>query len=372
MSFIKDYVEYASELTDANINFHTFVGLSILSTTLSNKNFFMFGDQKIYPNLWIILIAPSSQFRKSTCINIGKRLLDHSLILPSEFSHEALVELLAKKPRGCFFFSEFMSLMGLLQREYMSGVKALLTELYDSPEYFKRITREKETEIKNVCLNFLSATTKEWFLKNTKESDMMAGFLPRFLFIPAWSKEQDLPIPPAVDEEKRRNLYDNLQSFNNVKTGQMKLSDEAYQEYKEFYIKYKTHQHDILDAFFRRFEIYCIKFAMLHEKDKNKQSNIISRESVKEATNNVNWITRQLIALYNEEFAFTQFQANTQKFVKFLKSRGGRASRVDVFNYTHLRKIEIEEIIKTLIVGEKLQIIMEKTDGRDKIFYKLS
>ena len=372
-TFLEEYIEYASELTDAPIFFHNFVALSLLSTVISNKIFFMFGDQKIYPNLWIILIAPSSHFRKTTCINIGKRLLNPTLILPSEFSHEAIVELLEYKPTGCFFFSEFMSLMGLLQRDYMAGVKAFLADIYDSPELYRRTLKRKDIEIKNVCINFLSATTKEWFTKSLKESDLMAGFMPRFLLVPALIKERDMSIPPAVDIERKDKLYHRLQVFENgVVTGQMLLSDEAKQRYHEFYIKYKKFQHPLLDAFFRRFEIYCIKFAMLYEKNKDKKSNIISQESMTEAINNINWISKQLINLCENELTFTKFQENSQKVIKYLKSKNNIVSRVDLLNNIRLSTKELDEVLNTLLQSEKIRLIEERGEGtRKKRIYEM-
>ena len=110
MDFVNDYMEYASTLTDAPDEFHNFMALGILSTVIGNQAYIPFGTNRIYPNLWIILLAQSSFFRKSTSLTLGTRLLRDmhkgGLILPDEFSREQLVQNLAKQSRGLFVWSE--------------------------------------------------------------------------------------------------------------------------------------------------------------------------------------------------------------------------------------------------------------------------
>lgn len=114
--FLKLYKEYCEEVTDSHPNYHDFVGIATVGVILGNGCYLPFGDTRIYPNIWLILLGDSSFARKTTALNIGKRLLSEvspAKIYPNEFSHEKIQSLLEEKPAGCFYFSEFLSLMGV-------------------------------------------------------------------------------------------------------------------------------------------------------------------------------------------------------------------------------------------------------------------
>ena len=114
MNFLKEYVSYASELTDADPAFHEGVGLGIVAAACGNNFFFQFGDQKLYSNLYILLLGDSSTSRKTTCLTIGKNTLSYArpeALLVNEGSYEKILQILSKNPTGVFCFSEFMSLL---------------------------------------------------------------------------------------------------------------------------------------------------------------------------------------------------------------------------------------------------------------------
>ena len=93
-SFLDIYQHYAEEVTDASPDYHAFMGLVTLASVVGNRVFMPWGDTNIYPNMWVILIGKSTLDRKTTSINISKRLLfrfNHKLIYPNEFSYEKLV-----------------------------------------------------------------------------------------------------------------------------------------------------------------------------------------------------------------------------------------------------------------------------------------
>lgn len=170
------------------------------------------GGHRLYPNFWIVLIAPSSFFRKTTSLYTARRILQKAnpdRILPEEFSQEKLFETLQEKPIGTFFYSEFMSLMGLLKRDYMAGCKAFLTMLYDSLPYpYIRTTKNATYTIQNPCISLLTATTTDWFLAETKATDMRGGFffLPRFLLVPARKKKEKHLFDEVIPDISQENF----------------------------------------------------------------------------------------------------------------------------------------------------------------------
>jgi len=169
-SYLSRYMEYASKLTDAPDQFHVFAGLSALSTI------------------------------------IGNRHVDETAVLPDEFSPESLLSTLESRPQGLFFWGELRSKLAYFQRSYMAGMQAMLTELYDCPPIYTRLLKDSRHTIHNPCIGILAASTKEWLRASITEGEMKGGFLQRFMYVLAHSKEKHLAIPDRADMTKQNEL----------------------------------------------------------------------------------------------------------------------------------------------------------------------
>ena len=218
-TFIDYYLDYASPLTDAPKDFHYFTALTIMASVIGNQVYIPFGDSRIYTNIWAVLLAPSSLYRKTTAINIGKKLLyraNSEAIFPNESTPEALYDLLERTPQGLFVWSEFAGALANFERSYNVGLKELLTDLYDSFPEYKRKLKGKEFIIKNPCINILTASAVDWFNSRIKEGDIKGGFLARFIYIPASQKTKRVGIPPEADISLGNKLVFMLQEYQKV------------------------------------------------------------------------------------------------------------------------------------------------------------
>ena len=131
--FIEVYMDYAGELSEAPDIFNQFMALALLSSVAGNKIYMPWGGAKLFPNVWFILVAASSSFKKSQSFVPTMKLLHRTAperILPNAFSMEKLLTTLSKNPAGSFFFGEFKSLMEAMQRSYADCI-GLVTELFD-------------------------------------------------------------------------------------------------------------------------------------------------------------------------------------------------------------------------------------------------
>lgn len=367
MNFITDYLDYASEITDAPLEFHQFVSYGILASVIGNKLFFAFGDTKIYPNLWLILLAPSSAYRKTTSMSIGKRILSQvepAAILPNEFSTEKLIETLAARPCGTFFFSEFMSLMGLMARDYMQGAKSFLTDIYDCPMTYTRELKGKQFKIVDPCISLISATTQTWFVEKLKESDIGGGFLPRFLIVPSNRKLKDMPLPPMADKDKQKTLTNHLKTLSSY-SGQMVFSEDAKRVYLQWYQQQKGVELNSFSAFAYRLQTYFIKIAMILQCSHVPLKRIIDEGTANETKIVINWLLNSLKVVESGEMAFNRYQENDLKVTKLLQRRG-KLSRADVLMGTRLASRELNESMQTLTENGTLTITHERPDGGGK------
>jgi len=210
--FIKDYCDAASACTDAPVGFHLLMAYALLSTCAS-KIEMDFGAQPIRPNLWILLLAPTSFFRKSTCLSIARKIInqvDQSLIMPSEFSKEKLYDIIADRSdflSGAFIWSEFGGVMATLEKTFMAGTKEFFADLFDIPDvYSKSLKKEGSQPIRNGYFSVWTASSISWFVSRIKEVDIQGGFLTRFMFCFVNHKPRNITLPPPLPEGSKMAL----------------------------------------------------------------------------------------------------------------------------------------------------------------------
>lgn len=369
-NFLDEYVKFASDLTDAPIDFHRFIGYSIVSTLINRRIFFPFGHKPIYPNLWIILLGASSLVRKTTSLEIGKSFvqdIDRSLIFPNEFSQEKIVEVLSRKPHGIFFYSEFMTLMGLLQKDYMAGAKAFLTDLYDCPRNYIRDTFKQTIEIKEPFLNIVSATTLEWFLEQIKEGDLAGGFLSRFIIIPGKRTSRYLALPPEEDLKERFKLIQLLKSTMAHRAGKIYFNPEALKAHSQWYMQY-TESMALVDprihSFLIRLMQYVLKFSMLECVCKNEDS--ISLSSFNTAIQQVNWIKHHLCETA-QTIQFTKESKYRYRILSMIKDHAAAGiERSDLLRNANISAKELSGILETLVQRNQIACRFIKRNGSFK------
>jgi len=202
--FLRSYLDWASKYTDAPLAFHLATALSMVATAMGNKVKAWAWGRDLYPNLWIVILSPSGFYRKTTCIRLGMRILKRELgdvVLPSEWSKEKVIGLLAQNPAGLFEWDEFGAALGMLSKDYMTGSKETLTKLFDSMDTYSRVTGTggQSGTIDKPAPNILGGSTIEWLSERVKDGDLRGGFMSRFLFIPGTQKEPEKDFHAAYD-----------------------------------------------------------------------------------------------------------------------------------------------------------------------------
>ena len=352
-NFLDRYVEVASKSTDAPIEFHRFIGYAVAGIALARNIHFPFGANNIYPNFYMTIIAPSSTYRKSTVLAIGQKVLGrwrkHS-ILPAEFSQEKLLDILEQQPEGAFFYYEFKTLLGLLRRDYMQGVKAFLTEMYDCPPFYDRATKARNVHIENPCMSIISATTMEWFLEMVKKGDLTGGFLTRFLFIPTTTRGKPMSIPPRLEDSDINKLVVHLEDIVRVR-GEMSLSEEAHAIYDRWYHSkmgsLENEENKAYVSSMSRMAVNVIKFAMINAIIYNKTT-IIQKEHLQSAIQTVNWLAKQMEIIIKEEVEDTYIGKLMKRVLKYLKEHNGEANSRDILRNMSIQSRPLTDVLENL------------------------
>jgi len=200
---LREYVDFATPLTDAPGGYHLAVGLAVLGALLGSRVSIPFGARPLFPNLYVTLLGRSTFSRKTTSIAIGQKILGHFEAvsnLPSEFSPEAFLDRLQRSPAGLLVYPELARALTTFRRDYMSGMVERLTELYDCPPVYSREPRGRTFSIEQPVVSILAASTVEWLAKTMGEDDVRGGFFPRFVFVPEGQPQhQHVAIPSEPD-----------------------------------------------------------------------------------------------------------------------------------------------------------------------------
>ena len=317
-----------------------------------------FGDDRIYGNSWNVLLGPSSTYRKSTVVKFARRTLGYlsagqpdAYVFPDEFSKEAFVSVLSEKPQGLLTYREFSGALAGFSRDYMSGIKELLADLYDCPEHYERVVGKQKLTATNVCLSILAASQTDWLLDKLHENDMRGGFLARFTFWPAFYKRRFLAIPPEPDAQKRGELLRHLNSIRKLE-GPLVLPTSVRDQY---HIWLQEHERQLealpragqLGPFWSRMGITTLKLALvLHVGTAGTL--LMDDAALTSAIGLTDFLKAALGKLFEEEIAFTPGMKDRQKVLRLITNRPGISYR-DLLRASSLTKKQLEPALETLL-----------------------
>lgn len=375
--FVREYIDFAIECTDAPVQYHIMSAFIILSTIMKGDLWLEFGNTMLKPNIWAIIVGPSSGFRKTESLGIARTIIgmyDPKLIYPKEFTGERLMEIMSDRAQGAFFFSEFGSFISNLNKSYMVGVKEVLTELYDckdDPSPQRSTKSGGDIYIRNPYINMYAASTLDWITGKITEEDIMSGFLPRWLLMPAVRKTLHYGLPPKADKLKRNAL---VQQLHHIATlgGEVDRSriEDRFETWSKELDDRINGLSGKLQPFLTRYEIYALKIAMLYEISYNFRKPVsISPESLEYAISFMEFMFTQTREIIETKMAFSKFEKDRLKVVELIDNKNGSISRSMLIRYAHMLSSDLDKIVNNLVNDGTIEI--ENQQGGGPIIYKM-
>jgi uncharacterized membrane protein len=221
--------------------FHQAAGLWLLATAVGRR---LYGEApwgvKIYPNLYLMLVAGTTFYRKSTAYKLAEQVARAAIphmLMPTPGSPERFQEALAGRMPSNFdklpkvqqerltkgqpfaaqrglLKDEVAGLFGAInKRDYMTGMKDLLMELYDCPDYFDKDTQTGLNIVENAALSILGVTTPASLSCAVSMGDWDNGLLIRFALL---TPEPNYTERPAAKTYRAvpQTLVDDLRSLH--------------------------------------------------------------------------------------------------------------------------------------------------------------
>lgn len=194
-SWLEGLKEFVEE-TEAPRQFWLWSGISTLASAMQRKTWLFFGQEKLYPNIYVLLVGPPA-CRKNAPIAFSKRILGElNVPVAADSSSKRRFTTALEKTSATeqFYFkgkpmpqcalsltsSEFSSIFAVNLKEMVE----VLTDVYDSQDVWKYETEGKgQDKLYNVCVNCLAATTPGWIMDNLPQSAIGGGFTSRFVIV---------------------------------------------------------------------------------------------------------------------------------------------------------------------------------------------
>jgi hypothetical protein len=261
-TFIGTYLQYCDN-SETPYAYDFWTALWMLSVAVGRGIVVDRPSAPIYLNLYCVLVAESGVTRKSTAVRRSVNLVrdlcgDDNLLVESKITPEKLENDLFLqtiefgRAQATIAIDEMVKFLG--KERYVEQMPTLLTDLYDCPAIRSgggTLLRGR-TLLKDVYLNFLSASTPSWLLRAVNPDVIEGGFTSRVIFVVAEKPKQRSPWPKEADsayrEECARQLGEIRERANRVAT--IQVSPGALKKFSAWY-KSRDIRRDVFRASFQ-------------------------------------------------------------------------------------------------------------------------
>lgn len=378
-SWHEAFAECVSPHSDAPDNFIIWSALSLIGATLKDNVWFEYGTYTIYPNLFIILVAPPG-IGKGTAMNIIENMIEETepnrLVntLSDRITAEKILIRIAdgwaKAPsiknqqlvigamdHSCLCFStELRVLLGA--SEWMLE---FLEEAWSKTKYDNETKNKGSVFIKEMCFSLLAASVPDFLRNVNREAKMVisGGFTSRCLFIYADAPSKDLPWPePLKDNKRSKALYDDLVAdlkTISVMSGKFSVDASAKILFENFLklnrqLAAKEYSEAVLNSR-ARIKANTLKLAMVFSASRG-DSLIINQVDMVNAIVEITKVIERLGKLFRGagEGMDTATSARVQEFIE----KCGRTTEKEIYRALHAHINSPETLNRILYVLETI------------------
>lgn len=372
MDFFKQYFDYVGE-TEAPALYHRWCAVSLVGAMLGRQVHIPFGHGKIYPNQYIMLMG-SPGARKSSAINIGKKLLastGYKRFAPDRTSKERFLmdirqhtdedfetdlELLAfDAPSELYVVAEeFTDFVGQGGMEFMT----MLTKLWDNMEKYEHPKiHGKSIVVEKPTVNILGGNTVQGLALALPPEALGNGFMSRLIFVHAEPTGKKITFPKPVCQDTMTALTSHLLSIKEEIKGAITYSKDSLHVLDRLYKEFV----DVEDSRFkhygsRRFT-HLLKLSMIIAVSGLKH--IIEEEDVLKANTLLHYTELRMPKALGE-FGKSKYSDVSNTIIDMLSKTHKPLSMNEVWKQVakDLNKIsELGDIMKNLVTSGKVQVV---------------
>lgn len=234
----------------------------------------------VHLNMYVILVSESGIMRKSTSIRIATGIVrdflseskSNVLLFESKTTMGMLLNELSRSSKqngssqGVLVASELAAVLG--RGGGLSGLPALLTDLYDCPD--SRVgggsLNSGQLNLQNVYFSFLGGSTPSWLAKAVRPEIIEGGFTSRCYFINGRNRKRTIAWPEGEDDgSSREHLSERLCQIaaKSKKYQRLSITDKAKARFSKWYADRPMHKDTYRESFESREDAHALRFAGL-------------------------------------------------------------------------------------------------------------
>lgn len=299
------YVDYASQVSPQTPrSFHETAALWLMSVAIARRVYVKMSFADILPNLFVLWVARSTIWSKTTAMNVATRLAEKTfrhLLGPQDMTPEALyADMCGKEPpnikefndtamavwkaerdfsaqRG-FAWDEISGFLAKSQKEYNAGLIEAFLKFYDCSDYKGTTKGGGRVWVRNSYVSVLGASTPVMMQQHFQNSQLANnGWWQRFIIVtpegdkPEYSRNEGYVREPPHLQSWLHNIYARLPmpSYPDVATPvELELSDDVMQVWGQYDKAMRSdlqddNLSDSMSSTYSRFSTLSIKVATI-------------------------------------------------------------------------------------------------------------
>jgi hypothetical protein len=230
----------------------------------------------VYLNMYCVLVAESGVTRKSTAVRRAvkfirdfcdeKQLLIESKITPEKLENDLFMQTIEfDRAQAAIAIDELVKFLG--RERYVEQMPTLLTDLYDCPTIRTgggTLLRGR-TSLRNIYINFLSASTPSWLLRAVNPDVIEGGFTSRVIFVVAEKPKRSSPWPTEPKEQLSTDIRNALKGLaeKGRSVASIRISDGAKKKFSAWYKSRDLRRDPFRASFQSREDSHVLRVAAL-------------------------------------------------------------------------------------------------------------
>jgi len=354
--FITDFINTTRGMEIPTL-FTIWGALWAISTALCREAWLKWYPKQLWPNLYVLTVAPPGLCHKSTAMDIAKSALEKMVdympdsatkfrkgtnYITGKCTSDALLMSLAPAVRTfvdmqeesimtvdrgshvALAISELAMFLG--KQQYNINLVTTLTDLFDCKDSDSEVTRSRGVEpLRNVYVTFCGATTPDSLKSSIPEEALGGGFLSRLVVVYQDIPTKICPFPMAMfGYPTPDDLPAKLAWISHNMVGEFYLTPEAVEYYTKWYHEWKKSMFDSMTADsaseFRR-DTLLLRMALLIRAQEYRPGTEITLQNIETAKQILDYTLRTSRPA-TEDLGMNEYTRYLNTIRRFIAKRG--------------------------------------------------
>lgn len=363
------YLEYTAE-QESPESLHLWTALTLISAVVRRKVYLDLEHGRIFPNMYVIIVAESARVRKSTAMDLGRDLLTDAFpdirIMRDSMTSQGLIKSLNHKVQvvkddkiveelrsDVAIFADEVANLFSYERTRAAQMVIFLTRTYGCPAVYDHTTvRDSTVRLHNLYPVLLGGTDP----RNLKvlPDEAVAGLTGRLIWViesqrrrnnPGWKKSGDQSTRRQL---MREMLMHDLHIIGNLH-GEVHATPDAMAMYDKWYdgLSQRDTKDPEADAFYQRCHTTAQRASILLSLS-GGNSLCISQQHMERA---IKLIESQLPELKKVMIwgGGSDYEQKRAKIIYFLQRSGGVSTRKQTLRHMGMQSEDFEKLYNTLV-----------------------